>query len=312
MAQITTGSFQKSLWPGVNKWFGMGYDQEASEYTQVFSVRTSSKKFEQDVGMAGLQMFSVKPEGENVTYDEANQTFVNQFNHLVYSSGIIITREAYEDNQYNIDVFKPRSMELAFAAKTTRETIAANVLNRGFNTSYTMGSGSSGKPLFSASQIAGGAGVTTALSNLSTAGDLSELVLEGMVINIALQTDNRGKHIKLMPHQLVVPAGLMMDARRILGSDGQNDTANNAINVLKTDSWFPGGIVVNHYLTDTDAFFVTTSVNKAGTGLVWYDRRPLEFGADNEFDTENAKYKATFRCSAGWDDWRGVFGNAGV
>jgi hypothetical protein len=290
----------------------MGYDMEAAEYPQIFNVETSSKKFEQDVGMAGLQMFSVKPEGESVTYDEANQTFVQQFNHYVYASGLIITEEAYDDNQYNIDVFKPRSMELAFAAKTTRETIAANVLNRGFNTAYTMGAGSSGKPLFSATQIAGGAGVTTAMSNLSTAGDMSELVLEGMVINIVQAVDNRGKHIKLMPHQLVIPPGVMMDAERILGSPLQNDTANNAINVLKSKSWFPGGIVVNHYLTDTDAFFITTSINKSGGGLIWYDRKPLTFGADNEFDTSNAKYKASFRASAGWRDFRGVYGNAGI
>ena len=311
MAQITTGSFQKSLWPGVNKWFGMGYEQEQDEYTQIFAVRTSGKKFEQDVAMAGLQMFSVKPEGENVTYDEANQTFVNQFNHLVYASGLIITEEAYEDNQYNIDVFKPRSMELGFAARTTRETIAANILNRAFNSSYKMGSAGDGKELCSATHPSGGAGTST-YSNLSTAGDLSELVLEGMVINIAQATDSRGKHIKLMPHQLVIPPGLMMDAERILGSPLQNDTANNAINVLKSKSWFPGGIVVNHYLTDTDAFFITTSVNRSGGGLVWYDRKPLTFGADNEFDTSNAKYKASFRCSAGWDDPRGVFGNAGI
>ncbi len=311
MAQMTTASFQKSLWPGVNKWFGMGYEAEAAEYTQIFTVESSSKKFEQDVGMAGLGLFAVKPEGENITYDAANQGFIHQFNHVVYSSGLIITREAFEDNQYNIDVFKPRSMELGFAARTTMETIAANVLNRGFNTSYTMGSSSDGLPLFSASHVPGGPG-TAVQSNLSTAGDLSELVLETMVINIAQALDSRGKHIKLMPHQLVIPPALMMDAERILGSDKQSGTANNDINVLKEKSWFPGGIVVNHYLTDTDAFFITTSLNRSGNGLVWYNRRALEFGADNEFDTENAKYKATFRVSAGWRDYRALYGNAGI
>ena len=311
MAAVTTASFPKTLWPGVNKWFGMGYDTEQDEYSQIFSVRTSDKKFEQDVSMAGLGLFGVKPEGENVTYDSANQGFVHQFNHLTYSSGIIITREAFSDNQYNIDVFKPRSMELGFAARTTRETIAANVLNRAFNTAYTMGTNSDSLPLCSASHVTGAPGAAV-YSNLSTAGDLSELVLEGMIINIGLATDSRGKHIRLMPDKLVIPPGLMMDAERILGSTLQNDTANNAINVLKSKSWFPGGIVVNHYLTDTDAFFITTSANKSGTGLVWYDRWPLEFGADNEFDTENAKYKATFRCSVGWDDPRSTYGNSGI
>lgn len=311
MAAVTTASFQKSLWPGVNKWFGMGYEQLPTQYTQIFTVETSSKKFEQDVGMAGLGVFAVKPEGENVTYDSVNQGFVHQFNHLVYSSGLIITREAFEDNQYNIDVFKPRSMELGFAARVTREIIAANVLNNGFSTSYTMGSASDGAALFSASHVPGGPG-TAVQSNLSTAGDLSELVLEGMIVNIALAKDSRGKQIQLMPNQLVIPPALMFDAERILGSTLQSDTANNNVNVLKSKSWFPGGIVVNNFLTDTDAFFITTSLNKSGNGLVWYDRRPLAFGADNEFDTENAKYKATFRCSAGWRDYRAIFANQGV
>lgn len=311
MAAITTASFQKSLWPGVNKWFGMGYEQLPTQYTQIFTVETSSKKFEQDVGMSGLGIFQVKPEGENVTYDVVNQTFVNQFNHLVYSSGLVITREAFEDNQYNIDVFKPRSVELGFAARVTREIIAANVLNNGFSSSFTMGTASDGAALFSASHSTGGPGAA-AQSNLSTAGDLSELVLEGMIVNISLTKDARGKQIQLMPDKLVIPPALMFDAERILGSTQQAGSANNDINVLKSKSWFPGGIVVNNFLTDTDAFFITTSLNSSGNGLVWYDRRPLAFGADNEFDTENAKYKATFRCSAGWRDFRSVVGNAGV
>lgn len=307
---ITTANFQKSLWPGIHTWFNEGYDQGTTEYTQIFNVRSSGKKFEQDVGQTGLGLFTVKPEGEAFTYDDASQLFINQFNHLVYASGIIVTFEAASDNQYNLDVFKPRSNELGFAAKTSMEIIGANVLNRGFNTAYTMGTASDGKPLFSATHP--GASGAAALSNLSTAGDLSELVVEGMCITIDQTTDPRGKRINIMPDQLIVPAGLFYDANRIYGSPLQNDTNNNAINVLKAKGTFPGGIVVNHYLTDTDAFFITTSVNKQGKGLIWYDREALNFSQDNEFDTRNMKAKAIFRVSAGWDDFRGISGNQGV
>lgn len=308
---MTTANFPKALWPGVYTWFNEGYDEGTDEYKQIFTIRTSGKKFEQTVGQVGFGLFAVKPEGEGFDYDDARQGFVNQYNHLVYSSGFVVTQEAMEDNQYSLDVFKPRSRELGFAAKTTREIIGANVLNNGFNTAYTMGSASDGKPLFSASHLTGSSAASQ--SNLSTAGDLSELVLEGMVINITLMADPRGKRINVMPDKLIIPAGLMMDAERITGSPMQNDTANNAINVLKAKGWLPGGIVVNHFLTDTDAFFIATSVNKQGKGLVWFDRKALTFKQDNEFDTDNLKAKAAFRCSVGWDDAvHAIVGNQGV
>lgn len=310
MATVTSGAFAKALWPGIDNWFQEGYEEHQEEFSRIFYRSSSSKKFEQTVGQSGLGLAAVKAEGAAVTFDDVQQTYINQYTHLVYVNGLVVTRETYEDNQYNLDVFKPRSRALAFSMRQTMEYIGANVLNNGFDTNFTMGSSSDGKPLFSATHLNGPYG--SSASNLLTAADISELSLENMVIMVNNMTDSRGLKIAVRPDMLIIPPELEPEARRILQSEKQNDTANNATNVLREQGMIPGGIMVCHYLTDTDAFYLTTSITRMGNGLRWFDRRGLEFDVDNEFDTENAKFKASFRVSAGWDDWRGAVASRGA
>lgn len=311
MATVTSGAFAKALWPGIDNWFQEGYEEHQEEFSRIFYRSGSSKKFEQTVGQSGLGLASVKGEGEPVTFDDVQQTYINQYTHLVYVNGLVVTRETYEDNQYNLDVFKPRSRALAFSMRQTMEYIGSNVLNNGFSGSgVTMGSGSDGKTLFASDHPNGPYG--SAASNLLTAADISELSLENMVILVNNMTDSRGLKIAVRPDMLIIPPELEPEAHRILDSNLQNDTGNNAVNVLRSQRMIPGGILVNHYLTDTDAFFMTTSITRMGNGLRWFDRRALEFDVDNEFDTENAKFKASFRVSAGWDDWRGAVASRGA
>jgi hypothetical protein len=192
----------------------------------------------------------------------------------------------------------------------TKEVDHANVLNNAFNSSYTMGASSDGVELCDASHPNGPYGATQ--SNILAAADLSETTLEDVCIQIDGFKDPRGLQKKIMPYCLVVPRQLRFTSSRILDSVMQNDTANNAVNALKTNNTLPGGYKVNHYLTDTDAWFVLTSVNETGKGLVSYDAWPLEFGQDNEFDTFNLKVKAFYRDSKGWVDWRCIAGCPGA
>ncbi len=310
MALVTSGNWAKALWPGVDQWFNDAYQAHAEEFSQVFSRKTSNKAFEQAVGQSLLGLPSVKDQGAGIQYDDTQQTYVNNFVHAVYALGTIITKEAYTDNQYNLDALSQKPKALARSMREGKEWVHANVLNRAFNSAYTMGSASDGLNLCSSAHLNGPYGATG--SNLATAADLSETTLEDALVQVATMKDPRGLNINVMPDALVIPPAQMFLARRILGSDKQNDTAHNAINVLKADNSLPGGIKINHYLTDTDAWFITTSLNNAGNGLVTYQAWGLEFGMDGDFDTFNMKSKAFERYSAGWIDWRAIVGNAGA
>lgn len=310
MSVVTSGSWQKSLWPGVDNWFNDAYAEHEEEYSQIFSKRSSGKQFEQTVGQSLLGLAPVKDQGNPIQYDDTQQTYINQYDNVVYALGTVITLEAYRDNQYNLDALSRRPKALAFSMRQTKEHVGANVLNRAFNSSYTMGSSSDGVELCDSAHPNGPYGATA--SNIGTAADLSETTLEDMLVSIMQATDPRGNKIGIMPDCLVVPPALNFTAARILESSLQNDTANNAVNVLKSHNSLPKGYKVNHYLTDSDAWFVTTSITAKGEGLVVYDAWPLEFGMDNDFDTFNMKVKAFERYAFGWDDWRGIWGNAGA
>jgi len=310
MAVVTSGSWQKALWPGIDTWFNQGYDEWEEEYAQVFTRRSSGKQFEQTVGQSQLGLATIKEEGDPITYDDTQQTYVNQYTHAVHALGTVITLEAYRDNQYNLDVLSKRPKALAFSMRQTDETVAANVFNNGFDSNFTMGTSSDGVELVNASHPNGPYGAVG--SNLDTAADLSETTLEDSCINISLTVDPRGNKIKVMPQCLLIPPQLNFIAGRILGSDLQNDTANNAKNILRSQNTLPDGYKINHYLSDVDAWFVLTNINKKGEGLAYYDAWPLEFGVDNDSDTFNMKVKAYQRYSFGWDDWRGARGNAGA
>lgn len=303
MAIIGTGSLAKSLWPGVNAFYGLTYDEHPLEYTEIFDIHDSEKNFEEDVNVHGLGLAVVKPEGENLTYDDMKQAFLKRYTHITYGLGFIITREAIEDNLY-MELAEKRAKALAHSMRQTKENVAANVLNRAFNSSYT---GADGKELCATDHLLSKGG--TYRNELSTPADLSESSLENAVIDIMDFTDDAGLKVNVMPKKLIVPTALCFTAERLLKSTLQNDTANNAINAVRSKGVLPEGYVVNHYLTDTDAWFIKTN---APEGLKLFERRKSAIENDTDFDSENMKFKATNRFSVGWTDPRGIFGSPGA
>ena len=310
MAAQTTGNWQKSLWPGVDAWFNDEYDAWEKEYTDIFTTKGSDRQFEQVVGQSLFGRAAIKAEGDPLQYDDAQQTYVNQYDMQVRALGTKITLEAYKYNQYNLDPLSRNPKALARSMNHTKEEAGADILNNGFDSAFTMGTNSDGVELFSASHPSGPYGDNR--SNLLTAADLSETTLEDACIQIAGAVDPRGLQIKVMADCLVIPRQLHFLAGRILESTQQNDTANNAKNILKSDNSIPGGRKINHYLTDSDAWFVLTSINKGGEGLVHYDNWSLEFGMDNEFDNFNMKVKAFEAYDFGWTDFQAAYGNQGA
>lgn len=299
---INTSSFAKALWPGVNAWYGKEYSEYPVEYKDLFDTHSSKRAWEEDVGVSSFGLAVVKPEGSSIQYDTERQAFTTRYTPVVFALGFTITREVVDDDQYDI-VGQRKAQGLAFSMRQTKEVVAANVYNRAFNTAYL---GGDGKAMLVSDHpnLAGGS-----QSNiLATAADLSEAALEQACIDIAGFTNDRGLLIAVRPKTLVIPRQLMFEAKRILGTDGRVATADNDLNALKTLGVIPQ-VVTNHYLTDTDAWFIRTD---AKHGLKYFERRADEFGMDNDFDTENAKYKATSRYAFGWTDWRGIYGTPGA
>jgi phage major head subunit gpT-like protein len=297
---ITTANFAKALWPGVRKWYGDAYKEYPTQYTEIFETMTSDKAFEEIVGSSGFGMAAVKPEGSSVAYDTAQQGYLNRFTHLTLGLGFIITKEAFEDDQYRM-MGRLRSKALAKSIRITKETIAANILNRAATAGYTYGDG---QVLGSASHPLVGGGT---FSNLSTA-DLSEAALEDAVIAMGKWEDDRGLRIAVKPRKLIVPPDNQFEAERILNTDLRVDTANNDTNAIKSLGRVPGGFAVNNYLTDTDSWYLMTDQE----GMVHFERRADEFTMDNDFDTDNAKYKATGRYSFGAYDARSIYLSMGA
>ena len=302
MGVITTSSFAKALWPGVNAWYGMAYNGYSTEWDKLFEKNTSKKAFEEDVGLTGFGLARVKAEGAPIEYDSERQGFTTRYNHVVYALGFIVTREMFEDDQYDV-VGQRKAKGLARSMRQTKEIIGANIYNRAFNSAYT---GGDGKELIATDHpnVTGG----TWSNELATASDLSEAALEQAAIDIYAFTDDRGLLIAAKPKKLVIASGNQFEAARILTADGRTGTDSNDQNILKNKGIIPETIV-NHYLTDTDAWFVLTDIQD---GLKYFERRGDAFEMDNDFDTENAKFKATARYSFGWTDPRGIYGSPGA
>ena len=300
---ITSSNFAKALFPGVSNWYGKAYSEFPVEWTQLFNTENSRRSYEEDVQVTSLGLAQKKPEGQAVAYDDESQGFITRYSHVVYALGFIITREMIEDDLYGV-IGKRRSEALKFSMRQTKENVGANVYNRAFNSSYAGGDGVSmvnaAHPNFT-----GG----TQSNTLAVAADLSEASLEQACIDIQKWTDDRGLRISTTPSSLHIPVELMFEAERILKSPYRVGGNNNDINALNYMGKFPGGVHVNHYFTDDDAFFLRTNVPNS---MKHYTRRGEEFTTDNDYDTENAKYKATERYSFGWTDWRGVYGSPGV
>lgn len=288
---------------GVNAAYGLAYKEYPVEHLDIFDKEASTMAFEEEVGLSGFGLAPVKTETNGIEYDEAQQGFIDRYTHITYGLGFIISREMYEDGMAEINALK-KAKALAFSVRQTKETVAANILNRAFNSSYTYGDGVELCSLLHPN-VSGG----TWQNEPTTDADLSEASLEQGLLDIADFKSDRGLQIAIRAKKLVVPAELQFEAERILVSNLRVGTAENDINAIKSMGAIPGGYVVNHYLTDTDAWFIKTD---CPDGLKHFERRVDAFATENDFDTENAKFKATFRGSWGCTDKRAIYGNQGA
>ena len=302
---ISRAQLLKELLPGLNALFGLEYAKYGEEHKEIYDTETSERSFEEETKLSGFSAAPVKNEGSAIAYDNAQEAWTARYNHETIALGFSLTEEAIEDNLY--DSLSARyTKALARAMAYTKQVKAAAVLNNGF-TNAAAYYGGDGVPLFSASHplITGGVN-----SNIpTTAADLNETSLEAAVIQISLWTDERGLLIAAKPKKLVVPPSLMFVATRLLETELRVGTTDNDINALKNNGSIPDGYAVNHFLTDTNAWFLTTDVPN---GMKHFVRTPLSQSMDGDFDTGNVRYKSRERYSFGWSDPLGMFGSAGA
>lgn len=299
---ITTGTHPKLLWPGLQSIWGNMYKDQPEEHTQVFDVGTSDKAYEEDQELAGFGLAPVKAEGGSISYDTTVNGYVTRYTNVTYGLGFIVTQEAVEDNQYKSQAEK-RVRALRRSMRHTKETVGANVINRAFTAAFA---GGDGKELIATDHPTA---VGSQSNELAVPADLSEASLEDMFIQIMNATDTRGLRIALKPRKLIVAPANAFNAERIVKSTLQNDTANNAVNAIRSMGLLPEGVLVWSFLTDPDAWFVKTD---APDGLKLLNRRPLALEKDGDFETGNFKHKATERYAFGWSDWRAIFGSPGA
>jgi hypothetical protein len=300
---ISRAQLLKELLPGLNALFGMEYKTYGEEHKEIFETETSERSFEEETKLSGFSAAPVKNEGSAIAYDNGQEAWTARYNHETIALGFSLTEEAIEDNLY--DTLSSRyTKALARAMAYTKQTKAAAVLNNGFSSSYK---GGDGVELFStAHPLVSGANNS---NEPSTAADLNETSLEAAVIQIAGWTDERGLLIAAKPRKLVVPPNLQFVATRLLETELRVGTADNDINAIKNNGSIPEGYTVNHFLTDTDAWFLMTDVPN---GLKHFVRTPLATSMDGDFDTGNVRYKARERYSFGWSDPLGAFGSPGA
>ena len=302
---ISRAQLLKELLPGLNALFGMEYARYGEEHKEIYETETSERSFEEETKLSGFSAAPVKNEGSSIAYDNAQEAFTARYTHETIALGFSITEEAIEDNLY--DSLSARyTKALARGMAYTKQVKAANVLNNGFTNSAAY-YGGDGVPLFSASHplVSGGTN-----SNIpSTPADLNETSLENAVIQIAAWTDERGLLIAARPKKLIVPPALQFVATRLLETELRVGTADNDINAIKNNGSIPEGYTINHFLTDTNAWFLTTDVPN---GMKHFVRSPLSQSMDGDFDTGNVRYKARERYSFGWSDPLGMYGSQGA
>ena len=300
---ISRAQLLKELLPGLNALFGMEYSRYGEEHKEIYETETSERSFEEETKLSGFSAAPVKAEGQAIAYDNAQEAWTTRYNHETIALGFSITEEAIEDNLY--DSLSARyTKALARAMAYTKQVKAAAVLNNGFSAAYV---GGDNVPLFStAHPLVNG---ETNSNRPAVAADLNETSLEAAVIQIAAWTDERGLLIAAKPRKLVIPPALMFVATRLLETELRVGTNNNDINALKNNGAIPGGYTVNHFLTDPNAWFLTTDVPN---GMKHFVRMPLANSMDGDFDTGNVRYKARERYSFGWSDPLGMFGSPGA
>ena len=299
---ISRAQLLKELLPGLNALFGLEYQKYEDEHAEIYDVENSERSFEEEVKLSGFGAAPIKQEGAAISYDTAQESFTARYNHETVAMGFSITEEAMEDNLY--DSLSARyTKALARAMAYTKQTKAASLLNTGFDT-FTSGDG---QYLFDTDHptVQGGNN-----RNRPTSGaDLNETSLEQAVIDIAAFVDERGLLIAARPRKLIIPPALMFVATRILQSELRVATADNDTNALRSNGSIPEGYSVNHYLTDADAFFLTTDVPN---GMKMFVRTPMSTAMDGDFNTGNVRYKARERYSFGVSDPLGMYGSPGA
>ena len=299
---ISRGQLVKELEPGLNALFGLEYKNYANEHEEIFSKENSDRAFEEEVMLSGFGNAGVKPEGQSINYDAATETFTARYTHETLALAFSITEEAIEDNLYD-RLASRYTKALARSMANAKQVKGANVLNNAFDSSFT---GGDGVELCSAVHpITGG----TFKNELSTSADLNETSLEQSLIDIAAMTDDRGLKIAAKGVKMIIPSALQFTAERLMKSQGRVGTADNDINAVANMGMIPQGYVVNHYLTDTDAFFIKTDVPN---GLKMFVRAPVKTSMEGDFETGNVRYKARERYSFGFSDPRGIFGSPGA
>lgn len=299
---ISRAQALKELLPGLNALFGLEYNKYENEHADIYDTENSERSFEEEVKLSGFGAAPVKPEGSAITYDNAQESYTARYNHETVAMGFSITEEAMEDNLY--DSLSARyTKALARAMAYTKQVKAASLLNLGFTT-FTTGDGVT---MFSTSHptVSGGNNA----NRPSVDADLNETSLEQAVIDIAAFRDERGLLVAARPRKLIVPPSLMFVATRLLQTDLRVGTADNDINALRTNGSIPEGYSVNHYLTDTDAWFIKTDIPN---GMKHFVRVAMQTGMDGDFDSGNVRYKARERYSFGCSDYLGMYGSPGA
>ncbi|HKV96069.1 MAG TPA: hypothetical protein VJR90_01080 [Gammaproteobacteria bacterium] len=304
---ISRAQLMKELLPGLNVLFGLEYKQYAEEHKELFDTESSERSFEEEVKLSGFGAAPVKAEGAALLYDNAQEAFTSRYNHETIALGFSVTEEAVEDNLY--DSLSARyTKALARAMAYTKQVKAAAILNNGFTGAFAGGDGVSLFGYNATPTRVGHAKVGGGVNHNSpaTGVDLNETSLEAAIIQIAAWTDERGLLIAAKAKKLIIPPAHQFNAVRLLQSEGRTSTADNDINALRNLSAIPGGYTVNHFLTDSNNWFIKTDVPN---GLKHFSRVALKTGMDEDFDTGNCRYKARERYSFGWSDPLGIWGS---
>ena len=299
---INRSQLAKELEPGLNALFGLEYATYENQHAEIFDTENSDRAFEEEVMLSGFGAAAVKPEGTSVNFDNATESFTARYSHETVALAFSITEEAVEDNLYD-KISTRYTKALARSMAHTKQVKAANVLNNGFNSSFTGGDGvelfSSAHPTTSGNQR----------NELATASDLNETSLEQAMIDIAAFADDRGLKVAAKARKMIIPSALQFTADRLMASAGRTATSDNDINAIRNMGMIPEGYVVNNYLTDTDAFYIKTDVPN---GMKHFQRAPVATSMEGDFETGNVKYKARERYSFGFSDWRGMFASEGA
>ena len=300
---INRAQLAKELEPGLNALFGMEYARYDSEHEEIYETESSDRAFEEEVMIVGFGNAQTKQEGSGVSFDNATEGYTSRYSHETVALAFALTEEAVEDNLYD-RLGSRYTKALARSMANTKQVKAAATLNNAFDSSFT---GGDGQPLVSNAHPLGGGG--TSSNRPSTYADLNETSLEDALINVSTMVDDRNLTIALQAQKLIIPPALQFVADRLLQSNLRPGSSDNDVNAVKNMGMIPQGYVVNHYLTDTDAWFLKTD---CPDGLKHFQRSPMTTALEGDFDTGNMRYKARERYSFGWSNWRTIYGSEGI